>query len=566
MHVTPTGVENMTTNVNVNNDSSSRDRQEQPATSCSTPVARKSIVEVDDSPDIAYSPSPILPPCTQEGGNEVAWDWHCSLSRSPESRSRKQRAECETPKGTKLPRKRISNSPLLRKPRKRKTMKIENMQSIAQFSADLQALDERMMRVIEENDKNHLSNLAKEEEAPTLMNTIGEIRTSEIKDDKENNVLGEGSNRCNSIGETSGSNMIKKESSGNYDDLFDDSVDEDMIRCTQEIEEKFSLIDKGNSTQVKAEEECTKDITKTSVQSSSSEDYKKPLVRNVLGAGDNTMFKTYSRLSIKYNTNSSINVVTQEGKSAYKPCPNNNNIIHSPHIVKKPCDNKKLLKSNTVELFDLPEDSFDDWFADCDEKLFSQSNGTLARENGNTKFQSNYKCLTNAPLKSETKSADLFNPEASNATFANRKFFKTKSLSEQFVNRGANTNAKDNRINAARPMHLNSSKGTHASVSTKPIVTNDRRIENNPVSLMHNANRTRGYDVNRCAVKSDGDRFVKHHSTGNIKNDRQETTKTGSQPARCSAEEIERKRLQALAKLEAKRKLVSMKITNNINR
>jgi len=81
---------------------------------------------------------------------------------------------------------------------------------------------------------------------------------------------------------------------------------------------------------------------------------------------------------------------------------------------------------------------------------------------------------------------------------------------------------------------------------------------------MHGTDRTRGFDVNRCAVKSDG--FVKHHSTGNIKTNTKEMAKTGSQPTvRCTAEEIEKKRLQAVARLEAKRKYF-MKITNNINR
>lgn len=582
------GVENVTMTmngkVNMKNDSSPQSCQ-QLASDHSTPITKKPSTNMDaeESPDFDYSPSPILPLYTQEGGNEVAWDWQSSLSRTPENRNKRRNIQCETPKGTKLlQRKRNSNSPLLYKPFKRKTIKMENIENIGQFAAELQALNEKM-RVIKQNEKSH-SNNVKEEEAPTLMNTSSEEKTSEIKD-KQDDTESSNDNARNSVGKTNQIDTSKKEGSGSYDDLFDDSVDDDMIRCTQEIEEKFNLMDKEGSThsQVKKEESCMNDVfSKTSVQSSSSESCRKPLIRNILGASDNNTLKTYSKLSLRRDASSIVHTTVQRSKDQYKPCPNNNNTIHSH--AKKSCDNKKLSKSNTVDLFDFPDDSFDDWLADCieDEKLLSKSDGSLTRKDDSTKFQTNYKRLTNAPLKSEAKSTDsLQNPpvtksQVPNASFLeNRKFFKTKSLSDQYVNRDASTNAKGTTnasCYATRPMlqHLNSSKGpisrtsvARTLVSTKPIVINDRKVENT-ILLTHGTGQTRGSDVNRYAVKSDGDRFVKHHSTGNMKNDTLEM-KTGSQPARCTAEEIERKRLQAVARLEAKRKLY-MKITNNINR
>ncbi|TGZ54304.1 uncharacterized protein [Temnothorax longispinosus] len=584
------GVESvtMTTNGKANrkNDSSPRGH-EQSGSSHSTPIAKNPSTNADaeNSPDLDYSPSLILPPCTQEGGNEVAWDWQSSLSRTPENRNKRQNVQCETPKGTKLlQRKRNSNSPLLYKPLKRKTIKMENMENIGQFAAELQALNEKM-RVIKQNDK---SDCIKEKEAPTLTNVSNEENTSEIKD-KQNSIGESGNNNGhNSVGETHDRNEAsKKQVNGSYDDLFDDSVDDDIIRCTQEIEEKFNLMDKGSSvfvhsqvTQVKKEELHTNDVpSKTSVQSGSSENCTKPLVRSVLGASDSNTLKTYSKLSLKRDTSSSTCVTAQKSKDPYKPCPNNNNTISR---VQKPCDNKKLTKSNTADLFDLEDDSFDDWLVTCveDEKLLPKSDGSLTRKDDSTKCQANYKRLTNAPLKSETKSADSLNPmakpETSNVSLLeNRKFFKTKSLSDQYVSRDASTNAKGTGAScyATRPTLQHSSRGSiphmgiaRTLVSTKPIVTNVRKIENNAFSLMHDTGQTRGSDVNRYAVKSDGDRFVKHHSTGNMKNDTPEMTKTGSQPARCTAEEIERKRLQAVAKLEAKRKLYFTKIKNNVNR
>ncbi|KYN01305.1 hypothetical protein ALC62_07924 [Cyphomyrmex costatus] len=564
------GVENaavMTSNkINKKNDKkndSPQSYQEQSTSGYSTPIIKKQYTNADkeDSPDFDYSPSPILPTFTQEGGNEVAWDWQSSLSRTPENSRKKQNVHCETPKGTKLlQRKRNSNSPLLYKPLKRKTIKRENIENIGQFAAELQALNEKM-RVIKQNDNNHLSDCIEKKEVSTLMN----IRNKEEmpKDDKQKSV--ERSNndneQRNSVGETNDHNSTsKKETSGNYDDLFDDSVDDDIIRCTQEIEEKINLLERGNSTQlqVKKENSCQTNVSnKTSVQSNSSDNSKKSLVESVSGSCDNSTLKTYSKLSLKRDANSIIHSAVQKSKDTYKPCPNNNNTIRS--YIKKPCDNKKLPKSNTIDLLDFQNDSFDDWLASCveEEKLFAKSNVSLTHKNDSTKFQSNYKHLTNAPLKSEAKSADLLKPvtkpETSNANYLqNRKFFKTKSLSERHVNLDASTNA----------------KGSRASVSTKPIVTNDCKAENNAILLMQSMDRMRGSNVNRCVVKSDGNHFVKHHSTGNMKNDTQEMAKkSGSQPTiRCTAEEIERKRLQAVARLEARRKLHFMKITNNINR
>lgn len=567
----------MTTNnkIDKKNDSSSRNCQGQPVTSSpSTPIARKPCMNTEESPDLDYSP--ILLPYTQENSNEVAWDWQSSL-RTPENRNKRQKIQYETPKGTKLLHKtRNSNSPLLHKPLKRKTIKMENIENIERFAAELQALNERM-RVIKQNDKNPSSDCVKEEKVPLLTNISSKEKMLEVKDNKQDSI-GESinDNGWNSVGETNDqNNTSKKEASGSYDDLFDDSVDDDMIKCTQEIEKKFNFMDKGNSIEIKMEKSCSNDMSnKTSVQFSSSETCKKPLVKSILGANDT--LKTYSKVSSRRDVKSSTYTEAQRSKDSYKPCLNNNNIIHSH--VKKPCD-KKLPKNDTIDLFDFPDDSFDDWLVTCveDEKLLSESDVSLTCKNDSTKFQANYKRLTNAPLKLEAKSADslkpIAKPETSGTSLENRKFFKTKSLSDQYVNRDANIKSIINAsCYAPRSMlHSNSSRGpvsrtiVRSSVSTKSIVTNDRKIENNAISLMYGVGRTHGSD--RCAVKNDGDCFIKHHSTGNIKNDIPKKTKTGSQPTRCTAEEIERKRLQAVAKLEAKRKLYFTKITNhNINR
>ncbi|KAL6446900.1 hypothetical protein ACFW04_001362 [Cataglyphis niger] len=571
--------ENVTTNEKVdnNNDNSFEKYDECAISNHSTPVTSKQNTNnAEESQEPDHYQSPIMLPCTQEGGNEVAWDWQSSLKRTPESRNKGQNVHCETPKGTKLlHKKRNSDSPLLYKPLKRKTINMENMENIGQFAAELQALT-KQMSVIKHNDQDYSNNQA-EKEVPILADTNYKEEISTNEDNKQNSI-GKVNNH---------NNFIKAEI--NYSDLFDDSIDDDMIRCTQEIEEKLnSITDKGSSTHsepsVKKEElsqisHTNNASNKNIVQSTSNENFKELSTENIFhrGTNNNNTLKTYSKLSLKKDSDSSIHIAKQTDKNLHKTFLSNNNIIHSS--IRNPCDNKKLLKNKATKSLDFPDDSFDDCLATCfeEEKLPAMFESIVDR-NDSMKSETTYGRLTHAPLKLEANSFKCTSKgETSSANLlADKKFFKSKSLSDQYISQNAITNTK-NKANPMRSMlHLNPTKNsavtytsiTRASVSTNPIVTNASKVENSAILLTRGANRTHGsYDVNRCTVKEDGDRFVRHHSTGNMKNDTKEVSKTASQPAQCTPEEIERKRLQALMRLQAKRKMYAeMKITNNINR
>ncbi|RLU16443.1 hypothetical protein DMN91_010511 [Ooceraea biroi] len=576
-------VENMAATVNdkVNkkNDSSPQSR-EHPVSS--TPLRKMQSTNAEESPDLDGYPSPIFP-CTQEGGNEVAWDWQSSLNKTPEGRSKKQKAQFETPKGTKLlQRKRNSNSPLLYKPLKRKTIKMEHMENIGQFAAELQALNEKV-RFIKQTDKN--SDVLIEEKPPIVANTNSKEEVATIQG-KEQDCIGK---------TDSHDNAGKNDASGSYDDLFDDSIDDCMARCTQEIEEKFNLItDKGatphSQTSVKKEElPSSKSSNKPPVQSTSNDSIREPSVRNFLhkSISDNNALKTYSKLSLRRDANSSIHVPLPKEKELHKSHLNNNNMIR-PYF-EKSSDHTRVPKSN-IELFDIPDDSFDDCLASCveDEKLLSAPTGSdnfSSHRNDGTKYEANCKHLIQAPLKSEAKSTSSVRTAArdeasSCAFFENRKFFKTKSLSDQYIGQDTIASARST-LNASSSscftmrskLHLNSTKSTTAthtgttrgSVSNNSIVTNHDKVENSAISLTRDTGRTHGSDVNRCAVREGGDRFGRYHSTGNMRNNTKET-RSGSQPSQCTAEEIEQKRLQAKMRLEAKRKLYNLKISNNIKR
>jgi len=543
----------------------------------STPLRKMHNINAEESPDLDSYPSPIFP-CTQEGGNEVAWDWQSSLNKTPESRNNKQNIQFETPKRTKLlQRKRNSNSPLLYKPHKRKTIKMENIENIGQFAAELQALDEKV-RFIKQTDNKNPSGLM-EEKPPILANMNSEEEIARIPNEEQNCI--EKVDNHDNIG--------KNDASESYDDLFDDSIDDSMARCTQEIEEKFNLItDKGNSphsqTDIKKEEELPSKSNETfSVQSTFNEHIKEHLTRNFLpkSISDSNTLKTYSKLSSKRDVNSSIHISVQK-ENLHKSHLNNNNMIRS-HI-EKSCDNTRLPKCNIAELFDIPDDSFDDCLATCieDEKLLSPtgSNDFSSCRNDNAKYEAKH--LIHASLKSEVKPSTSLKTAAKDETSSsifleNRKFFKTKSLSDQYIGQDAVAGTKNtsNTSSAScfttKPkLYWNTSKNMHTNVtrdpvSNNPIVTNDNKVEDTVISLMRETNRTHGSDVNRYAVKEGGDRFGRYNSTGNMRNDTKETTRSGTQLIQCTAEEIEQKRLQAKMRLEARRKIYSLKIINNIN-
>lgn len=564
--------ENVTTNEKIDetNKNSTQKYDEFPISNHSTPVtSRQNANNAEEALEPNHYQSPLLLPCTQEGGNEVAWDWHNSQKKTPESKNKKHNVHCETPKGTKLLyKKRNSDSPLLYKPLKRKTINMENIENIGQFAAELQALTKKMS-VIKHNDQDHSNNQAEKEEL-ILADTSYKEEISINKDNKQN-----------SIAEINDYNNVIKEI--NCDDLFDDWTDD----ATQELEEKLnSIIDKGNSTHSESSVKkgelsqipCVNSvINKNTVQSTSNENIKESPTENIFhrGTNNNNTLKTYSNLSLKRNSDSNIHITRQINKNFYKSCPSNDNMIHSS--IRNLCEDRKLSKNKPIKSFDFPDDSFDDCLAACieEEKLPTMFD-SLVHEKNSTKSKVNYEHLTHAPLKLETSSSKSTVKAGTSSTnlSADKKFFKTKSLSDKLINQSTVTNTKD-KANPMRAMiHLNPTKSstitctsvTRASVSTNPIVTNCK-VENSAISLMRDAARTYGSDVNRCMVKEDGNHFVRHHSTGNIKTDTKEISKTGSQPARCSKEEIERKRLQAVRKLEAKKKMYAeMKITNNINR
>ncbi|XP_020284903.1 TRAF3-interacting protein 1-like isoform X2 [Pseudomyrmex gracilis] len=433
-----------------------------------TPVRKKQITNnTQESPDLDYLQSPILFPCTQESATEVAWDWQSSLNKTPESRNKKRNTQFETPKRAKLlQKKRNSNSPLLYKPLKKKTVKMESIENIGQFSAELQALNEQMRHIKQSNTISFNVDVKEEEEEEEeeegggggggggggereRERGRGRERDKRHRDREEKMVLAsrntneEVEDQQNCIGETNDCNNSKND--GSYDDLFDDSVDECMIRCTQEMEEKFKLIaDKENSMSsdviTKKEPHHSSNVDKTCTNFTCNENSKvSPKHTSYKGTNNSAALKTgfsLRRRSLERNT------AVQKDKNLYRTCLNNNDTMTHSHV-KKICDNSTSVKSNTTELFG--DDSFDDCLATCiedekveDEKVLSSStvcDKFSTRQNNGAESDISYKYLPQKLLKSEATSANslktaIQTETSASSSFQHRKFFKTKSLSD----------------------------------------------------------------------------------------------------------------------------------------
>ncbi|XP_017757546.1 PREDICTED: putative uncharacterized protein DDB_G0287457 [Eufriesea mexicana] len=435
----------------------------------STPIQKRDYVfDIEDSPEIDYRCSPISMPFTQDGGNEIAWDWQTSVNKVHDKPIQSNN-HIETPKRTKqLQKKRNSNSPLLQKPLKRKQVKMENIENIGKLTAELKALSEKM-KSIQENCNNHMveneNDLKCESNSKLLLESDSESSDDIIIEC----VVNRNTSKINSSTVNSNNKKIT-----NYEDLFDDSIDDSMVRCSQEIEEKLNLCkDKVNNTMqlstVSEEKETStseKEIHYLTAPNISTECSRNSSISKTSSTNTSGYLKTYSNNSNKIN--STLNVSMSNSKVI------NNNVINVTH-------GNQIVEDKSMS--DFPDDSFDDCLATCieDDKLlsklseydFSPSNSGHNTENlkkiskhitSNTvanKTTNNFLSKLVVHNKGELITDDLVeevtivmdkktiqNSFPSKNSLENRKFFKTKSLSDQCFYQNKNTNINNKTTNA----------------------------------------------------------------------------------------------------------------------
>lgn len=547
----------------------------------STPIRRKEYTyNIEDSPELDYRCSPISLPCTQDGGNEIAWDWQVPGRSNSNENAKAQNSLVETPKRTKqLQKKRNSNSPLLQKPLKRKQVKMENIENIGKLTAELMAITEKMKSMQQTcgNSITAKEESVKFEDESRLLNEL-DIDSSDAlsevcinKDKPKTGVITVDSNR-------------KKRPS--YEDLFDDSVDDSMIKCSQEIEEKLNLCkSKGNdilimSTVTEERELSSKsenEILYFTASNNSAESSKNSSVsKSSLSVGTSGRLKTYSNNSSKTTSPSNASISSSKDSSFLKP-----NFINN------------ALNVQENELSQFPDDSFDDCLATCmeDDKLLSKlaeydftasiADNSLSRSRKtykqgassttnnrktskivgtlyNTKSSShgNSKIITN-DLADDSgasyRSEGIQKSFTGNSPLENRKFFKTKSLSDQYFHqkKPSTVNGKTNQtvLSSDKRFQLNSFTLPVSTASS--IVKGKKPYESNKFPAVNGVVNT--HALNRLEEKDAGNCTVKYKSTSNLCSIKE--VAKDSQQVQCTPQEIERKRLEAKIRLEAKRKL-----------
>jgi hypothetical protein len=361
----------------------------------STPIQNRCKMDCD-SPDLTYNESPIEP-LTQHPPNEVGWNYQRIILKEDDVKTPISMEISRTPKrSVLLHKKRNSNSPLLYKPLKKKLIQEEQQEHMAGFMAELKAIELKAKKIGEKNSEvpskftNELeSQLIIELDSQPIDYSDIKLQVSAIIDEsppKENINL-------------------KK----SYKALLDDSIEDIMVLCSQEVEAKeFGIKRKHCTTSNNTSQE--KNCLRTSP--------------------DSNLEKMCENLS-------------QENQQSL-----NNNEQFIGDIISPP--NKK--DSGSLE---IPDDSFDEFFVGIDDKDIAK--------NGNNNFSINnlYKSVVQNN-KFNTKCKSATSTIASKINTIQNKFFQSKNSSYITLSKG---------ISATSCNYVNNSQSSNALVQNKVINT-----------------------------------------------------------------------------------------------
>lgn len=368
--------------------------------------------------------SPSLLPCTQEGGNEVAWDWQSPLAKSATChRSRTNNENVGTPKRkTLLHKKRNSNSPLLYKPSKRKFMQNDNQQECVEiFTAEMKALSEQIKTV------------PKEEE-----NQVGRIETEGKSDGGEDELLidmdiedfGECESKLVPQKEVAKTLWKKPESpvgKTSLDDLFDESIEDCMVKCSQEVEEKLRLESRfeTSKTNPSGGNDSLKDFswhqhsyksfvaskekpykTNQVLSSSRSTDGKHAKTESVKSDGSKSTMKESQTACSSSTKAKSSSTECEKSKATIEKCGNSpqSSRLNSNKETASVSRTNNTVVTKQSEIFEIPDDSFDEDFLDvCFDDV---ENTTAERTSGLNQSSNRYgKCYSSPHLNAPSDTA-----------------------------------------------------------------------------------------------------------------------------------------------------------------
>ncbi|XP_015601733.1 bromodomain-containing protein DDB_G0270170 isoform X2 [Cephus cinctus] len=559
----------------------------------STPIRNSDNSHLDESSDFG---TPLLLPCTQDGCNEVAWDWHSPIAKPSENRTKNYKALNATPKRSSTVEKRRivkPNSPLFYNPT-RLLIKTHNTEGIGKFAAELKALRDQINMGQKAVDELPIPETNEENETSSQL--LIDMDTQDLEDldiklqvtnEEEKSVLQKENAQTNS----------------SYEELFDDSIEDCMVRCSQEVEERFKL-DMNKET---ASNAVTFSATKEKEQA-----HAHSMSRLITSATQQP--STSQATSIKEPiTNRVMTGILKDS------CINNNN--NSNHSSNTLFNKNAIADKDDILFSQIPDDSFDDCLVSCleeeeqflyqaleDKKIHINADeshnryGKVYKNNhivtpkpnivskqstfvpkatvlSSRNTNNNSNISANTSLYKTGSSSNLMNSSHSksiskllNTSNEDRKFFKMKSLSEpHFADQKQFSNVSDKLESSSNlkkgpkaSSNLNlssncwntvSNSGAGSSTSSKSCgIQSLKSGEANKLPIVNgNTNTNNIYPLNRLVPKGD-DVYTFKGGSPRFGCDSKKTF-GGSEPVLCTPEEIEQKRLEAKMKLEAKRRM-----------
>ena len=530
---------------------------------------------MEDSPEIDYRCSPIMGPCTQQ--NEVVWNWN-----SPKGKKSQKKAtfkflidlflfieeaihdqDIRTPKRTaQIQKRRIDESPLMYPPYKVKYKK--EKRDVDMFIANFEVFKNQVVEKQEEVPVPSTSENC-QFEVQHQMNIDKNLETSEDSDMKL--VLPD---------EESAIDMFcEKQNFTNLNQFFDDEIDESMVRCSQQVEEEFlsrvnQQKEKDNAptilpfceekqtntdqSLVISKNEGSHEFTKVPFKKTKEEETKKQETDTVkqkdILIPDDSFDEYLSQVEVDDFAAAILSVESPQSKQ-----PNGLHIRQNDYVPKKALfsssSNNAWVKVETSSKLSTVMEEKRSSNASSNERLFSKTKSfDLTHEPyRNTNKNTNIDLIQ----KSEKKSESLV---------TSRKFFKSKSVSEPFSNDSKTScilnKSRATVTNTCNPSTENSHKITGKSFQCKIYSdsslnrsignSNNKTIgssQDNLIKLGNNFDNTQLSNLNRSMEKFQVKRT------------------DDSQKIFFTPAEIERKRIEAKMKLEAKRKMIlSSKATN----
>ncbi|XP_008550583.1 uncharacterized protein DDB_G0287625 [Microplitis demolitor] len=329
----------------------------------STPKKSKPPDSSSETPDSDYHDVFSL---TQDKSIDVTWDWNSTPSRKKNNDRTPRRS-------TLIHKKRTSNSPLLYNPTKRKIIRKDNSNDLDKLKADMIALQATI--ALETN----LSNSADESSAGQSNNINNDGDGDKDVDIPEEFKFDDDFNDESVLVVSLPDTVIAKDSdvgkNNDIDDMFDDSMNDTMIRCSQEIEEKLKITpdSKSNKNSNSSRNNNNNNNNLNRVinfsRSKSSNDFKNLPTSN---------FKPQNHLPANKSTNK---LMSEESLTKFTK--------HKSDPINKPLNlngqqSTSGLKSNnsnenTASLDDdnFLDDSFDDFLASCETDLTKTENTDL---------------------------------------------------------------------------------------------------------------------------------------------------------------------------------------------